>query len=90
MGSLLVALLIVVLLVAFFYRSNEQDEGVTKEDEMIARLKARYRAALQSGDKAKAQKCGRDYYAYLRNSRSLSAADEQALEKDLAEMPQGS
>ena len=88
MGSLIVAVLILVLLVAFFYKSNDKDDGAQQEEEIIAKLKARYRAALKAGDKASALKYGRDYYAYLRNSRSLTAADEQAIERDLANMPQ--
>lgn len=88
MGSLIVAVLILVLVVAFFYKNNEKEEGPQPEEEVIAKLKARYRAALKAGDRENALKCGRDYYAYLRNSRSLAAADEEAIKSDLASMPQ--
>jgi uncharacterized membrane protein (DUF106 family) len=89
MGSLFVAILIVIILISFFYKNNTNYEKEEKEKETLRKLEARYQNALRSGDRATAIKCGRDYYAYLRNSRSLSAADEQALARDVAKMSSG-
>ena len=86
MGSLFVAIIIIVILISVFYNNDGNYEKEEKEKETLARLKARYQEALRGGDKAKAQKFGRDYYSYLRNSRNLSPADEQIIAKDLANM----
>ena len=86
MGSLFVAVLIIIVLVSLFYKNTGNYEKDEREQETIRRLKTRYEDALRSGDKARAMTCGKDYYAYLRNSRSLSAADEQALKNDLEKM----
>lgn len=84
MGSLLVAVVLLVLLVSLFYSKGDNFETEEKEKEVIAKLRARYYEALKSGDKEKALAYGRDYYCYLRNSRQLSAFDEQLIQNDLA------
>lgn len=86
MGSLFVAALIIIILVSLFYRSTDEEPKVNQEKEVVAKLRDRYRHALQSGNKEQAVKFGRDYYAYLRNSRHLPAADEQAIAKDVSTM----
>ncbi|WP_121353819.1 hypothetical protein [Flavisolibacter nicotianae] len=86
MGSLLMAILILVIVVSIFYRNNDPDETDRKEQVVIAKLKEQYRQALKSGNRAAALEAGRTYYRYLRNSRELSSQDEQAIAKDLAAM----
>jgi predicted MPP superfamily phosphohydrolase len=89
MGSLFVAVLVIIILVSLFYKSDDNYEKEEKEKEILARLEQRYRAALKAGNREQALKFGRDYYAYLRNSRTLSANDERAIASDLAQMRQG-
>lgn len=84
MVSLLVAILLLVLLVSLCYGKGDPFEHVEKEKDIIARLRTRYQEALKSGDQEKAFTYGRDYYCYLRNSRQLSAFDEQIIRNDLA------
>lgn len=86
MGSLFVAIVVIVILVSLFYKNDDNYEKEEKEKEVLARLKRRYQTALKEGNKELALKAGRDYYAYLRNSRTLSTADEQAIAKELANM----
>lgn len=87
MGSLFVAILLLIVIVSFFYRNTDNAEKKEQgEKEIIARLKTRYQEALKGNDKARALKLGRDYYAYLRNSRDLSTADKEAIARDLANM----
>ena len=86
MGSLFVAIIVIIVLVSFFYKNDGNYEKEEKEKETLAKLKTRYLESLRGSDKAKAQKYGRDYYSYLRNSRNLSPADEQIIAKDLANM----
>ena len=86
MGSLVVAVLLIVLLVALFYGKKEDLGAEEKEKAVIARLRARYQDALQAGDKEKATEYGRDYYRYLRNKRELSAFDEQVIRKDIGDL----
>lgn len=86
MGSLFVAIIIIIILVSLFYKSDGNYEKEEKEKETLAKLKTRYQEALKGGDKARAAKLGRDYYSYLRNSRNLSPADEQIIARDLANM----
>ena len=86
MGSLFVAIVVIVILISMFYKNDGNYEKEEKEKDTLAKLKTRYQEALREGDKAKAQKYGRDYYSYLRNSRNLSPADEQIIAKDLANM----
>lgn len=88
MGSLFVAIIIIIILVSLFYKNDGNYEKEEKEKEILAKLNARYKQALKEGDKAKAAKYGRDYYSYLRNSRTLSPADEQIIAKDIAGMEQ--
>lgn len=88
MGSLFIAILVIIVLVSLFYKNDDNYEKEQKEKEIILKLKRRYQEALKGVDKTKALKFGRDYYAYLRNSRSLSTADEQAIAKDIANMEQ--
>lgn len=86
MGSLFVAIVIIVILVSLFYKNNDNYEREEKEKEVLAKLKSKYQTALKEGNKEQALKAGKDYYAYLRNSRELSAGDEQAMAKELAKM----
>jgi len=86
MGSLLLAVLLIILLVSLFYGKKEDLGTEDKEKEVIARLRARYQDALQAGDKEKAAEYGRDYYRYLRNNGQLSAFDERVIQNDLAGM----
>lgn len=88
MGSLFVAVVLIIILVSLFYKSNDNYGKEEKEKQIIATLRARYLEALKGGDRTKALAFGREYYAYLRNSRNLSPADEQAIAKDLANMEQ--
>ena len=88
MGSLFVAILVIIVLVSLFYKNDGNYEKEEKEKEILAKLKARYQEALKGGNKAQAAKFGRDYYSYLRNSRTLSDGDEQAIAGDLADMEQ--
>jgi hypothetical protein len=90
MGSLIVAVLIIVILVSLFYKNNDNYGKEERENETLAKLKGRYQAALKAGDKTKARNCGLDYYAYLRNSRTLTSVDEDAIARDIANMPQDS
>lgn len=87
MGSLFVAILLIIIIVSVFYRNTDNAEKKEQsEKEIIARLKARYQEALKGSDRAQALKLGRDYYAYLRNSRTLPSSDEEAIARDLAGM----
>lgn len=83
MASLLVAVVLLVLLVLVCYGKGDPFERVEKEKDIIAQLRERYQDALKAGDKEKAFTYGRDYYCYLRNSRQLSAFDEQIILNDL-------
>lgn len=89
MGSLFVAILVIIVLVSLYYKSDGNEEKEQTESEVLARLKARYQQALKQGDKATAAQFGRDYYSYLRNSRTLPADDEEAIMKDVNKMEQG-
>jgi hypothetical protein len=84
MGSLFIAILVILVLVSLYYKSSDGDDREQKEKETIHALKERYQKALRTGDKAKARQYGRDYYAYLRGSRTLPLIDEQAIENDIA------
>lgn len=86
MGSVFIAIIIIILLISFFYSKPDNDEKDQKEKETIAILQNRYRQALKAGDRQLALKYGRDYYAYLRNSRQLSEEDEKAIAEDLKRM----
>lgn len=86
MGSLIIAILLLVLLVSLFYRNDDNYEKEEKEKAVLARLKAKFQQALTAGDKEQAMRLGRDYYAYLRNSRTLSPEDEQAIVNEIAKM----
>jgi hypothetical protein len=86
MGSLFIAILVIIVLVSLYYKNSDGEEREKKEKETIHVLKERYQKALSSGDKAAARKYGRDYYAYLRGSRTLPLIDEQAIENDIAEI----
>lgn len=86
MGSLFVAVLVVIVLVSLFYKSNDNHDKEEKEKKLIAKLKARYQDALHSGNKEQALKFGRDYYSYLRNTRTLKPSDEQTIARDVADM----
>jgi hypothetical protein len=83
MGSLFIAILVILVLVSLYYKSSDGDDREQKEKETIHVLKERYQKALRTGDKATARKYGRDYYAYLRGSRTLPLIDEQAIENDI-------
>jgi hypothetical protein len=84
MGSLIVAILVIIVVVSLFYGNNNNYNKVENEKEVIAKLRARYQEALKAGNKEKAWKYGRDYYAYLRNNRQLSKFDEQAIANDIS------
>lgn len=84
MSSLLVAIVLLVIIVSVFYRNSDPDETGQKEQAVMTRLKANYQQALKAGNRAAALEAGRTYYRYLRNSRELSADDEEAIAKDLA------
>lgn len=84
MGSLFVAILLLTIVVSLFYRKDESSPKEKKDQQVLDKLKARYRQALQSGTKAQALQFGRDYYAYLRNSHTLPALDEEAIANDIA------
>jgi len=86
MGSLFVAIIIIIILISLFYKNDGNYEKEEKQKDTLEKLKTRYQEALKGSDKATAQKYGRDYYSYLRNSRNLSAADEQIIERDLTNM----
>lgn len=86
MGSLFIAIVVIIILVSLFYKNDGNYEKEEKEKQVLAKLKARYQAALKERNREQALKFGRDYYSYLRNTRTLSTADEQALANDLARM----
>lgn len=85
MGSLIVVMLAGFLLWLFLL-CRRRREPRNREKEKIARLRLQYMSALQQGDVAAAEQCGRDYYCYLRNSRELHSFDEHTIQKDLAKM----
>lgn len=86
MGSLFIAILVLIIVVSLFYKNDDNYEKEEKEKKTIAKLKARYHDALKGSDKELALKYGRDYYAYVNNSRKLSREDEQSIAQDLASM----
>lgn len=86
MGSLFVAIIVIIILVSLFYKNDGNYEKEEKEKQILATLKKKYQTALQEGNKERALKAGRDYYAYLRNSRDLGADDERAITTAVAKM----
>lgn len=69
--------LLVIILVSVTYLNK---------NDAVKQLKERYEAALLGTDKEAAWEAGRAYYRSLRG-RELSAADEEAILKDIALMP---
>jgi hypothetical protein len=69
--------LLVIILVSVTYLNKNDAAKLLKE---------RYEAALLGTDKEAALEAGRAYYRSLRG-RELSAADEEAIRKDIALMP---
>lgn len=88
MDILITIVLFVSVIYAFFsYRKVtlklESDALIAKQKVEIA---AKYRDALNSGNKSDALSLGRQYYASLRDDGVLTIYDEQALANDLLAM----
>lgn len=74
--------------VAIFNTSNANDKVDQNNSivDQLKTLKAKYDESLLGSDKRAALTAGRAYYAFLREGKTLTVYDEQAIANDLCTM----